>query len=74
MYRDFVNQTELWYEYVYHTLNDSMNYVRTNQTGGAKRATFYMLALCKDDPNAHAAIFTASFSLSILAIIMLFLK
>jgi hypothetical protein len=60
MYHDFVNNTDLWYEYVWITLNNTENEeqteplkttVRTNATGGAKNVTLKMLAFCTEDPN-----------------------
>lgn len=57
MYHDFVLNADLWYEYVYYTLSTPgmvpplLTPVRTNITGGAKMASFKMLALCKEDPN-----------------------
>jgi hypothetical protein len=63
MYHDFINDTDLWYEFVNVALNNTLNpkqtekyvtTVRTNNTGGAKNITLKMLALCTDDPNYKA--------------------
>jgi hypothetical protein len=67
MYHDFVNNTDLWYEYVWITLNNTKNEkqtepyvstVRTNSTGGAKNVTLKMLAFCTEDPNYVPALAT----------------
>ena len=63
MYHDFINDTDLWFEFVRVALNNTLNpkqgnvvtTVRTNNTGGAKNITLKMLALCTDDPNWNFA-------------------